>query len=257
MCTLILGLDVAGQDSVILAANRDEDPARPSDPPLVLRERPHVVGGRDRRKGGTWLAIRETRAAVAMLNRRDPMRPDPARRSRGLLALEVAAAADGSPALALEFARAAVREASYAPFTMLFASPGQCWWLASDERGVTEARIASGWHAITHADLDDPSEPRTRWICGRLSRLGRHSPAEAERSLLDLLRSHGGTMDGEPEPAPPICLHEGRMRTVSASVVYLGAGRARYLHIEGRPCTDQPADCTGLLTAGAAAPGRG
>ena len=61
MCTLILGIDVAGPDTVIAGANRDEDPARPSDPPGVLVASPRVVGGRDRRAGGTWLALREGR----------------------------------------------------------------------------------------------------------------------------------------------------------------------------------------------------
>src|SRR6266850_923872 len=96
---------------VVIAANRDEDPARPSDPPGVLNESPRLVGGRDRRAGGTWLAVRERRAAVAMLNRRGVAGDAPGRpgagagvavgrgaaggdtlRSRGLLTLEVAKA---------------------------------------------------------------------------------------------------------------------------------------------------------------------
>src|SRR5262249_29501637 len=69
MCTLILGVEVVASGSVLLAANRDEDPARPADPPGVLSESPRLVGGRDRRAGGTWLAVRERRAVVALLNR--------------------------------------------------------------------------------------------------------------------------------------------------------------------------------------------
>ena len=100
MCTLIVGVSVMGPRSLLVAANRDEDPRRPSDPPLVLGERPRVVGGRDARAGGTWLAVRDGNAVVAMLNRcwnGDPPAPDPRRRSRGLLAVDVAAveAADG------------------------------------------------------------------------------------------------------------------------------------------------------------------
>ncbi|MGH7732039.1 MAG: NRDE family protein, partial [Candidatus Eiseniibacteriota bacterium] len=98
MCTLIIGRDVVAPGTVLLAANRDEDPARPSDPPAVLRETPRLIGGRDRRAGGTWLAVRESRAVVAILNRRDrsgePAPPAPDRRSRGALVLEVAAAGE-------------------------------------------------------------------------------------------------------------------------------------------------------------------
>jgi len=265
MCTLILGLDTVARGSVILAANRDEDPARPSVAPGLLSERPRVAGGRDALKGGSWLAIREKRAAVAMLNRRDEQgAAGPARRSRGLLALEVAAAGDGSPEAALAFARAAAGEAAFAPFSLLFASPAGCWLLANERSALRPVRIAPGWHAITHADLDEPAEPRTRWLLGRLGRFAPRSASEAERGLLDLLRSHGSgspaagrvepatgsSVAPDPEPAPPVCLHEGRMRTVSSSIVWLAGDGARYVHIEGRPCTGEPLDCSHLLDAG-------
>ena len=95
MCTLILGYQVLGAGTLILAANRDENPARPSDPPGLLGESPRVVGGRDRLAGGTWLAIRERSAVVAMLNRRETPGEGAtttrgATLSRGLLTLEVA-----------------------------------------------------------------------------------------------------------------------------------------------------------------------
>ncbi len=249
MCTLILGLDAVAAGSVILAANRDEDPGRPSEPPGVLREAPRVVGGRDARKGGTWLAVRERRAAVAMLNRRDDPAPlSPARRSRGLLALEVAAAGDGSPAEALRFAREAARDAEFAPFSMLFASPEGCWLLSNDGAGRLEVgHIAPGWHAITHSDLDDAGEPRTRWLLDRLESFAQHSLAEAEAGLLELLRAHGDGARSGGEAEPAVCLHVGRMVTVSSSIVFLARDGARYLHIEGRPCTGAPLDCSHLL----------
>ena len=252
MCTLLLGLDTVARGSVILAANRDEDPARPSVPPGLLREQPRVAGGRDVLKGGTWLAVRGKRAAVAMLNRRDDGGPAAAaRRSRGLLALDVAAAGDGSPEAALAFARAAAGASEFAPFSMLFASAEGCWLLANERSALRPILIAPGWHAITHADLDDTAEPRTRWLLGRLSRFAPRTAAEAERGLLELLRSHGGPGAArDPEGAPPVCLHAGPMRTVSSSIVWLAKDGARYVHIEGRPCTGEPLDCSHLLDAG-------
>jgi uncharacterized protein with NRDE domain len=248
VCTLIMGLDTVGRGSVIVAANRDEDPARPSAPPAVLRDEPRVVGGRDLLKGGTWLALRGRRAAVAMLNRR----PDPAapgRRSRGLLALEVAAAADAGSDAALRAARETARPGEFAPFSLLFASPEACWLLANDASGVREKRIGPGWHVITHADLDDVHEPRTRWLMRALAQFAPSGPDEAQRELMELLRLHGGERRASGEPAPPVCLHAGRMRTVSAALVYLSHDGARYLHVEGPPCTGTTLDCTHLLDA--------
>src|SRR5580765_3334545 len=58
MCTVLVGRDVTGPGEILVAANRDEDPARPSDPPGILLDSPRLVGGRDRIAGGTWLAVR-------------------------------------------------------------------------------------------------------------------------------------------------------------------------------------------------------
>src|SRR5207249_2637761 len=111
---------------------------------------------------GTWLAVREGRAVVALLNRRDRsdgLGPPPGRRSRGALVLDVAGVAEGTvapgeagagldpggrggsheasepvlaatapglPREALRHALAAVHAADYGPFTLLFASPEAC-----------------------------------------------------------------------------------------------------------------------------------
>ena len=258
MCTLILGRDVLAPRSVLVAANRDEDPARASDPPGVLRERPRLIGGRDRRAGGTWLAIRDARAMVAILNRPDPAKGTASgRRSRGALTLEVAAVDEdfpsrfappagglsieplrdvsgpGLPLAALCRAVAALGEAFYAPFTLVFASPEASWLIAPGPDGIPHPRaVGPGWHVLTHADLDDPGEPRTAWLMGELRDFRPDSVARAEERLGDLLRSHGDRAAS----IPPVCLHEGPMVTVSASMVWLRDGGARYRHVEGRPC---------------------
>lgn len=259
MCTLIVGRDVVAPGTVLLVANRDEDPARPSDPPGILSRRPRVVGGRDRRAGGTWLAVRERRAVVAILNRRDrsgePAPAAPDRRSRGALVLEVATAGEtrplaavplpgrpgssgppdggGLPTAALRRAVEAVSGARYSPCTLVFAAP-EAGWLMSLEAGAAPRfePLETGWHVLTHADLDDPDEPRTAWLAGQLEGFRPASPAEAEERLEELMRWHGDPAAG----APPVCLHQGRMVTVSSSSVWLARGEARYRHAEGRPC---------------------
>jgi uncharacterized protein with NRDE domain len=237
MCTLILGRDVVAAGTLLLAANRDEDPARPSDPPAVLHDHPKVVGGRDRRAGGTWLAVREPGAVVAILNRRPGPDALPAeRRSRGALTLDVATVADdgrGLAAAALARAVQAVEAAAYAPFTLVFATADNAWMMVHDgDRNAVPREIPSGWHVLTHADLDDVREPRTAWLTRELAGWTPRDRADAEHRLEDLLRSHGDPAHG----VPPVCLHAGRMVTVSASMVWLAPGALRYRHAEGRPC---------------------
>ena len=102
-------------------------------------------------------------------------------------------------------------------------------------------QISSGWHALTHMDLDDPSEPRTRSLVQALSRFAPGSLEEALERVTHLLRSHGG--DG----VPAVCLHQGPMVTVSSALVWLARGEARYLHAEGRLCEHPFVDHSGLL----------
>ncbi len=230
---------------MLLAANRDEDPARPSEPPLLLHRSPPIAGGRDRLAGGTWLALRGREAAIAMLNRH-PIQgepPDPGRRSRGLLALEVAATA-GEPlaASALERARAALAESRYARFSLVFASVAACWVLGHDGRAEAAVEgIGPGWHVLTHTRLDDPDEPRAAWLRGRRAGCARRARAAAAARVTELMSRHAGG------GVPAVCIHAGGIVTVSSARVWLGAGGFRYGHAEGRPCAAPFDDYSHLL----------
>ena len=253
MCTLIFGLDVLGPRSVLIATNRDEDPARASEPPQVLNRAPLVVGGRDAVAGGTWLALRagEPRAAeeqkdpgtreaaasepsasvttpgVAMLlNRRDPTPAKRDRRSRGLLTLDVASAADPRTR-----ALAEAEIGHYAPCSLVWLSPSGSWHLSIRAgRKPTLDTIAPGWHAITHFELDDPADTRTTWVIARLAGWRPASRTEAEARLSAILASHGGG------GVPAFCLHEGRAPTVSSAMLWLAPGETSYRHAQGQPC---------------------
>jgi hypothetical protein len=261
MCTLLLGIDLLGPGTLVLGANRDEDPGRATQGPAVLLARPRVVGGRDLVAGGTWLAVREGRLVAALMNRRpepDDASDTAALRSRGLLCLDAAAAgpAPGAPSridpgtgdphperldsLLRLFARD-----RYARCTLVVIEPGEGAWAIRGGGAATlpvATAIGAGWHAITHGELDDPDEPRTRHA---LERLEASRPTGAEEALdvvASLLRLH------EAEGVPPVCLHRERVPTVSSSLVLLGASGARYLHAAGPPCVTRYEDVSGLVT---------
>jgi len=262
MCTLIVGRDVLGPGSLLVGANRDEDPGRSSTPPARLSAAPDVIAGRDGRAGGTWLAVRDAQAVVAVLNRRGAA-PAGALRSRGLLALDVAGASGDGAAfadVALAAATASLSAHAYAPFALVCVTPHGGWLLAHDGGGDTVLRaIDSGWHVLTHAELDDAAEPRTQRLARKLAGYAPATTGEAETRVLELLSLHGSFGDGAPpespaadEPAQPVdqaavCIHAGRMVTVSTSLFRWVDGRARLLHIEGRPCTTPPRDLTPLF----------
>ena len=268
MCTLIIARDVLGPGSLLIGANRDEDPARVSEAPLRLAQ--HVVGGRDLVGGGTWLAIRDGRSVVAVLNRRGSKSTTPpgSLRSRGMLALDVACTAPGVTddeafaRAALTTALTALSSQRYAPFSLACVTPAGGWVLPYNGVETTNPlTIEPGWHVLTHGDLDDAAEPRTLRLARKLVRYQPHTTGEAETKVLELLSLHGTYGEGTPPPpdAPEdgpaaadraaVCIHEGRMVTVSTSLFRLSRAGARYIHIEGRPCTTPPRDVSSLLTS--------
>lgn len=242
MCTLVFGLQVCGPGTVVLATNRDEDPARPSQPPQVLASEPLVAGGRDAIAGGTWLALRAKTASgepgvALLLNRRDPSPEKPGRRSRGLLTLSVASAPDPR-----ERALAEAAIGHYAPCSLVWLSPSESWHLSIRAgQKPALAPIAPGWHALTHFELDDAADPRATWALQRLAGVRSPSRADAEKRLAAILASHGGGA------APAVCLHEGRAPTVSAAMLWLSASDISYRHAQGRPCVTPFEDFTQLV----------
>jgi uncharacterized protein with NRDE domain len=257
MCTLVFGLGVLAPRSVLVATNRDEDPARGSEPPQVLRRAPLVVGGRDAVAGGTWLALRAgvgagvgtsaagtvvpappspATAVALLLNRHDPEPARAGRRSRGLLTLDVAAVADPR---ATALAEAATGR--YAPCSLVWLSGEESWLLAIRAgRAPTLEPIAPGWHAITHFELDDAADARAAWLLAQLAGWRPAARAEAEARLRSLIASHGGP------DAPAVCLHAGRAPTVSAALVWLAPGELAYRHAQGPPCVTAFEDWTRL-----------
>ncbi|HET9952763.1 MAG TPA: NRDE family protein [Candidatus Eisenbacteria bacterium] len=278
MCTLIAGLGILGPGTLLLGANRDESPGRPSAGPARLRERPRVVGGRDLTAGGTWLAVREGRFVTALLNRRLPA-PDLGAaggdgggsgaplRSRGLLCLDAASAgpdfdrpaaidpATGDPYPArLDAALRLVGRDRYAPCSLVGLEAGGPSWVVALRPGEEPraALLEPGWHVITHAEMDDPDEPRTRWLSERLRGERPRDAGEGFELLGRLLRIHEG------EGGPAVCLHRERFPTVSSTLLALGipgsggnaAGGAitgRYEHAGGPPCVTPFEDQTPLL----------
>lgn len=277
MCTLIVGLDLLGPGTLLVGANRDESPGRPSAGPARLRDRPAVVGGRDLLAGGTWLAVREARFVAALLNRR----PAPAAavteaataattavtvpvaaittplRSRGLLCLDTAASgprfgapaaidpATGDPYPArLDAALRVIGRDRYAPCSLIGLEAGGTSWVITlhPDDEPRASLLDPGWHVITHEAMDDPDEPRTRALLARLSGERPRDASEGFEILARLLRTH------DDSGTPPVCLHRERFPTVSSTLLSLGApGAARYAHADGPPCVTPFEDHSPLL----------
>jgi uncharacterized protein with NRDE domain len=83
MCLIALAHDAHPDLPLVLAANRDEDYDRPTLAAGFWNDAPNVVGGRDARHRGSWLAVTREGRVAAVTNVRGGENPNG--RSRGLL----------------------------------------------------------------------------------------------------------------------------------------------------------------------------
>jgi uncharacterized protein with NRDE domain len=85
MCLILIAHRADPRYRLVVAANRDEFFRRPTAPAGYWPDAPHVLGGRDLEKGGTWMAVATDGRWAAVTNFRDGTSPEPGSRSRGEL----------------------------------------------------------------------------------------------------------------------------------------------------------------------------
>ncbi len=220
----------------MLAANRDELIARPSQSPGVLHVDPLVVGGRDLVAGGTWLAVGAGGTVCAVTNRHPadgpPVAPDPSRRSRGEIPVDLLTI---DPALVPEHL-AALGPGLYNPVNVLWVAHDRALVAHVDDSGpVRVVDLKPGTHVLTTRDVDDERLPKVAMLMAGLERaIGSGADAAATMTgMRAMLASHVSASDS---PVDAACIHGDVYGTVSASTLVVGNGLLAYEHAPGRPC---------------------
>jgi uncharacterized protein with NRDE domain len=220
----------------VLAANRDELIARPSQSPGVLQPHPLVLGGRDLIAGGTWLAVGADGTLCAVTNRHpadgSPVAPDPSRRSRG----EIPLALLSIDTAAVPAHLAALGPGRYNPVNVLWVSQERALVAHVDDSGpVRVVDLPPGPHVLTTRDVDDARQPKAAMLMAGLGQaIGSGDDSEATMTQMRaMLASHTSATDSVVDAA---CIHGDIYGTVSASTVSAGDGRLLYEHAAGRPC---------------------
>lgn len=150
-------IDVESAGAARLLAVRDEDPLREWDElgPWWPEQYGGVIGIRDRRAGGAWLAVNpEERRLAVLLNRADVRDLDETlARSRGSLPLESVVGRSPEGPLPMH------------GFNLLEVGPEGARVLSWDGDVLRETPIDPGTHMIAHDDLDDAGTPRiAAWL---------------------------------------------------------------------------------------------
>ncbi len=240
MCTLAIYFQATRDCPVVIAANRDEFLERPASDPTTLLERPHVIGGKDLRAGGTWLGISEHGIVAGLLNRRAENGVNPQARSRGLLCLD--ALQRRTAAEAAEFA-AGERGSDYNPFNLLMASRTEAFVAYNRGASIEVIALKPGLHLLSNLDVDDFECPKISASYGKFAELGERAdfqrdPIGQRAALGALLADHNTQLDPRSGRPNALCLHLENYGTRSSSLIFMRGDGHEVAHYfaPGPPC---------------------
>ncbi|MGH9275100.1 MAG: NRDE family protein [Acidimicrobiales bacterium] len=231
MCTVLIRFDPEARWPILLGAIRDEFADRPWDPPGPHWDGPwaHLLGGRDRTAGGTWLAVdpsADRPAAAALLNGvRRPLPDGAARPTRGTLALDVLASGRVPDGDALP---------GYDGFHLVLATMTAVEVWSWDGETLDHQHLVPGEHIVVNLGVDTEEDPLVPHFAPLLAALPDPllTPASptgtAWEPWTDLLAGDGL------DPADPRALlvrreiEDRTYASTSASLVGLSADGVRY-----------------------------
>ncbi len=160
MCTVVIRVPASADEPTRVLAIRDEDPERPWNPLGRWWPEAHdgVVGVRDVRAGGAWLAADPAAGRLAvLLNRADEStRPESELVSRGGIVLD--SVAGRSPA----------GEPPTHGFNLVEVDGARARVLTWDGVALRTVELEPGTHMIAHDDVDDSRHPAHRPVAGRV-----------------------------------------------------------------------------------------
>ncbi len=194
MCLIVFAIDSHPRYPLILAANRDEFYARPTQSLQAWPDAPQVLAGRDLEAGGTWLGITRDRRFAAITNVREGVQRTATQRSRGDLTRAFLLGTQ----TAKDYAQQAYDNgAHYAGFNLLLGSlladGGTSIYYVSN-RGELPRELGPGIYGLSNDSLDTPW-PKVVGSKAQLRELLMHEPSPA--TLLHILADTRKPLDSE------------------------------------------------------------
>ncbi len=205
MCTVMIRFQPSGEWPVLLAAVRDEFMQRAWDAPAAhWPDLPHVIGGRDRVAGGTWMAVRaaDEGAVAALLNgvRRGAPADGSVRPTRGTLVLAALSGVDFDETRVPGIADDA-ELARYDGFHLVHADAGAVRVWSWDGDRLAFRSLSPGDHIIVNLGADEDADPLVPYFRPVLERTGQpplsadSDTATAWAGWAELLRGDGLALD--------------------------------------------------------------
>ena len=192
MCLIAFAWQAHATLDLVVAANRDEFHARPTEAAHWWDSPAGVFGGRDLEAGGAWCATDRNGRFAAVTNVREPAGDTPAR-SRGLLVRDYFAGVGDASDWA---ARMADEGPTFGPFNLLVGDRDSLWFV-SNRGPVRHMALRPGVHAISNGHWGD-HWPKTEHAQTRLRAILDAGDVD-DATLLELL----GDTDTAPVAALP------------------------------------------------------
>ena len=189
MCLIALAFRVHPEFPLVVAANRDEFYARPTQQASFWADEPAILAGRDLECMGTWLGVTRTGRFAAVTNYRDPADLRTSAESRGTLVSRFLAS-DQSAAQFL--AGVAANAQAYRGFNLL-ACDGTTLFCYSNRAGDPR-RLEPGVYGLSNHLLDTPW-PKVTTARERLREA--LAPAPSAEPLFTLLADPGVAPENE------------------------------------------------------------
>jgi uncharacterized protein with NRDE domain len=224
MCLIVLAHRASTRFPFVLAANRDEDYERPSRSAHFWEDAADVLGGRDARYAGSWLAITRRGRVAAVTNVRGRENADAP--SRGSLVAAFVRSSTPSETFA---ATVAAHGNEYAGFHLIAGQIGRTFVHVSNAgdgasvwpegvRGISNSAPGATWPKVDRA---------TRHVAALIAE--QNEPARLAHALLDFLgtageaaRDRGATLREELEDE--IFVMSDRYGTRSSTVIIASGG---------------------------------
>jgi len=153
MCLIAFALDYHPDYSLVLMANRDEFRHRETERAAFWADAPHLLAGRDRKAGGTWLGITTGGKIAAITNYRDPRQQVSNPPSRGSLVADYLRDEQMTP----DDLRAHLQKhgSRYDGFNLIYGTVRELHYYTN--RGGSSGPVVPGLHGLSNHLLD------TRW----------------------------------------------------------------------------------------------
>lgn len=153
MCLILIAWQAHPRYPVVIAANRDEFFARPTEAARFWGDAPEILAGRDLTAGGTWMGVTRRGRFAALTNYREPGRNRAEAPSRGALVRDFLA---GTMPAEAYLASLEEKADVYNGFNLVCGTLDEGLWHFSNRDAARANRLPPGIFGLSNHLLDTP-----------------------------------------------------------------------------------------------------